>query len=66
MAKVPPLTSHGPMVILARNSPVVANFDELSFYLLLLLLNFGVGILERFDQGLYTFNLLLMIKSQLN
>ena len=66
MAEISSLTPHRPMIVLARNSPIISNLYKLILNLLLLLLNLSIGIVKRCDQTFNLFNFLLIIKSQLN
>jgi hypothetical protein len=66
MAEVSSLASLRPMVVLARHSPIISNFDELIFNFLFLLALLEIGLLDGLDLSLDVLDAMLVVEAHLD
>lgn len=66
VAEVTPLAAHWPVIILARDSSIIANLNQLILNLFLFLNLFNILIFENLNLAFDALNTMLMVESQLD
>jgi len=66
VAEITPLAAHWPMIILAGDSSIIADLNQLILNLLLFLNLFNILIFENLNLAFDTLNSMLMVESQLD